>query len=67
LEHPKRKEPPKDDPDYWRAYETLPIGEFFQSWIDTYRCLDWVTVPENTDDEAMLGRTKKIDVCEQFI
>ncbi len=66
MERPKNKEPPKDDPDYWRAYETLPIAEFFQSWIDNYRSLDWVTVPENTDDGAMLGRAKKTDVCGHF-
>jgi hypothetical protein len=62
MERPKRDEPPNDDPNHWRAYHTLPIGEFFQSWIDNYRSLDWVTIPENTDDGAMLSRTRKTDV-----
>jgi hypothetical protein len=67
MERPKRKEPPnKGDPDYWRAYETLPIAGFFQSWIENYRSLDWVTGPENNDDGAMLSRTKKTDVCGYF-
>lgn len=62
MERPERDEPPKDDLNHWRAYHTLPIAEFFQTWIDNYRSLDWVTVPENTDDGAMLSRTKKTDV-----
>jgi hypothetical protein len=66
MERPKRKEPPKDDPDYWRAYETLPIAEFFQNWMNNYCSLDWVTVPENTDDGAMLSRTRKTDACGHF-
>jgi len=47
MERPERDEPPKDDPNHWRAYHTLPIAEFFQSWVGSYRSLDWVTVPEN--------------------
>jgi hypothetical protein len=62
MERPERDTPAQDDPDYWRAYQTLPIALFFQSWIDNYRSLDWVTVPDNTDDGAMLSHTAKTDV-----
>lgn len=62
MESPKSDHPPCDDPNYWRAYQTLPIVDFFQSWIDNYRSLDWVTVPDNTDDGAMLSHTTKTDV-----
>jgi hypothetical protein len=45
---------------------TLLIAGFFQSWRENYRSLEWVTVPENTDDGAMLSRTKKTDVWGHF-
>jgi len=64
MERPKRDTPPEDDPNYWRAYQTLPIADFFQSWIDNYRSLDWVTVPDNVDDGARLNHTPKTDVSE---
>jgi hypothetical protein len=62
MERPKRDTPTKDDPDYWRAYQTHSIVDFFQSWIDNYRSLDWVTVPDNPDDGAMLSYTTRTDV-----
>jgi hypothetical protein len=62
MERPERDHPPKDDSDYWRAYRALPIADFFQSWKDNYRCLDWVTVPDNPDDGAMLSYTTRTDV-----
>ncbi|PMD40584.1 hypothetical protein L207DRAFT_633572 [Hyaloscypha variabilis F] len=61
MERPERETAARGDPNYWRAYRTLPVAEFFQSWIDNYRSLDWVTVPDNVDDGAMLSHTKRTD------
>lgn len=62
MERPERDQPPQDDPDYWRAYQTLPIAEFFESWKENYRTLEWVVVPDNVDDGVMIRHDKETDV-----
>jgi len=62
MERPERDQPPQDDPDYWRAYKTFPIAEFFESWKENYRTLEWVVVPDNVDDGVMIRHDKETAV-----
>lgn len=70
MERPERNDIPMDEPDHWRCYETLPIPEFFRKWEDKYGNLEWVTVPDDTDDGAKLCLNKETDVsgwgCHYF-
>jgi hypothetical protein len=66
MDRPERDEPAIGDPNYWRAFKTLPIAEFFESWEKNYLTLEWVTVPENDDDGAMLCHTKETDVSAKI-
>ncbi len=49
---PERDYPPREHPDHWRAYRTLPIREFFEGWKEEYRNLAWVVIPD--DDDGVL-------------
>ena len=54
FERPEREDPPKDSPDYWRAYKTLPVADFFKDWKEKFRSLEWVALPHNVDDGMLL-------------
>ncbi|TVY62833.1 hypothetical protein LSUE1_G008741 [Lachnellula suecica] len=49
-ENPEHDEPSQDSPDAWRAYPTLPISMFFESWKNEFRSLAWMVVPKPDDD-----------------
>ncbi|KAI4254998.1 MAG: hypothetical protein LQ352_002782 [Teloschistes flavicans] len=61
-ERPERDEPGEDSPDFWRAYHTLPITEFFEEWKEKYRRLEWVVVPQNVDDGVMIRHDSSTNV-----
>lgn len=61
-DQPECDEPPVDQPESWRAYRTLPITEFFESWREQYRSLEWVAIPGNCDDGVLLRHDKLTDV-----
>jgi hypothetical protein len=61
-ERPERSEPTKDSPDYWRAYKTLPVEEFFKQWEENFRSLEWVVNPHDVDDGMMLRHDRETDV-----
>ena len=61
-ERPERDEPGLDDPDYWRAYHTKPVVEFLEEWKEKYRTLEWMIVPEDDMDGAMLRWDKQTNV-----
>jgi hypothetical protein len=63
MERPERDYPPLDDPENWRAYQTLPIVEFFELWKEKYRSLEWVVLPEKGhEDGVYIQLRKEIDV-----
>ena len=63
MERPERDYPPLDDPENWRAYQTLPIVEFFELWKEKYRSLEWVVLPEKGhEDGVYIQQRKEIDV-----
>lgn len=47
-EPPERDEPGENSPDFWRAYHTLPIAEFFEEWKE--KCRSLVYYLHTTDD-----------------
>lgn len=49
-ERPERSEPNSESPDYWRAYPTLPVVEFFETLKQNFLRLEWVVIPGNLDD-----------------
>jgi hypothetical protein len=61
-ERPERSEPGIDSPDYWRAYQTLPVEYFFKQWEGKFRSLEWVVNPYNIDDGMMLRYDEETDV-----
>jgi hypothetical protein len=61
-ERPERSEPTRDSPNYWRAYRTLPVEEFFKQWEENFRSLEWVVNPHDVDDGMMLRHDQETDV-----
>jgi len=61
-ERPERSEPTKDSPDYWRAYKTLPVEDFFKQWEENFRSLEWVVNPHDADDGVMMRHDQETDV-----
>ena len=61
-ERPERNEPTRGSPDYWRAYRTLPVEDFFRQWEDNFRSLEWVVNPHDPDDAMMLRHDQETDV-----
>ncbi|KUJ08210.1 uncharacterized protein LY89DRAFT_725139 [Mollisia scopiformis] len=49
METPESIFPPPGHPEHWRAYRTLPIRDFFESWKEKYRSLAWVVMPDEDD------------------
>lgn len=66
-ERPERDEPGEDSPDFWRAYHTLPVAEFFEEWKDKFRSLEWVVVPGDVDDGVMIRHDRQTDVSDSVI
>jgi hypothetical protein len=64
CEPPERPEPGLDSPDFWHAYHTLPINEFFEEWKTKFLSLEWVAIPGNVDDGVLLYEDAKIDVSQ---
>lgn len=60
---PVRKEPPHGHPDFWRAFKTLPIQEFFEDWKDKYKNLEWVVIPYEDDGNIAGRHLKEDEVC----
>ena len=59
MERPERDHPPLDDPENWRAYQTLPIVEFFELWKEKYRSLEWVVLPEKGHENGVYIQLRK--------
>lgn len=68
MERPERNDPPMDHPDNWRAYQTLPIIEFFNLWKENYRSLKRVVLPDKWDmDGVRLQQNKATDVSDSVM
>lgn len=62
FEKPERGTPGPGDPDHWRAYRTLPVGQFFEEWKEKFRGLQWVVVPDDDDDSVRYRFDGETDV-----
>ncbi|MCJ1262695.1 hypothetical protein MMC22_002565 [Lobaria immixta] len=60
-ERPERAVPDRESPDFWRAYRTLPVKDFFEEWKDNFRNLEWVAVPDNVDDGVLFRYDRMTD------
>lgn len=58
--------PDRESPDFWRAYRTLPVKDFFEEWKDNFRNLEWVAVPGNVDDGVLFRYDRMTDVSSRF-
>ncbi len=62
FERPQRPEPALGSPDYWRAYQTLPVGEMLAEWKAKFLQLEWVVVPDDYEDGVMYRMDEETDV-----